>query len=121
MTVTVAPARGREHTRQSFFPPPVDAMRLLLALALVLPLVAACTPYIPLKTDFGTSAAVTKGDIPPEYAEFNAYDPNVNPVLTQQICATPYQPSDIITAAASPGQLVTAHGTCAPHQPIIGN
>ena len=115
------PRAGESTLGRAVFPTPVDAMRLLLALALVLPLIAACTPYIPLKTDFGTSAAVTKGDIPPEYAGFNAYDPNVNPVLAQQICATPYQPSDITTAAASPGQLVTAHGTCAPHQPIIGN
>lgn len=96
-------------------------MRLLLALALVSPLVAGCTPYIPLKTDFGTSAAVPKGDIPPEYAGFNAYDANVNPLLARQICATPYLPNDVTTADASPGQLVTAHGTCAPHQPLIGN
>jgi hypothetical protein len=96
-------------------------MQLLLALALVSPLVAGCTPYIPEKLDFGTSAAVPKGDIPPEYAEFNAYDPNVNPVLAQQICATPYVPSDVTTADASPGQLVTAHGTCALHRPLIGN
>ena len=96
-------------------------MRLLLAFALVSPLVAGCTPYIPLKTDFGTSAAVPKGDIPPEYAGFNAYDANVNPLLAQQICTTPYQPGDIAINDASPGQLVTAHGTCAPHRPIFGN
>ena len=96
-------------------------MRLLFALVLVSPLVVGCTPYIPMKTDFGTSAAVPKADIPPEYADFNAYDPNVNPVLAQQICATPYQPGDVMIAAASPGELVTAHGTCATHRPIIGN
>jgi hypothetical protein len=96
-------------------------MRKLAVFALALPLVAGCTPYIPLKTDFGTSAAVTKGDIPPEYAAFNAYDPAVNPLMAQQICATPYQPSDIRTNAASPGALVTERGTCATHQPIIGN
>jgi len=102
------------------FPLPVDAMRLLFALALVAPLVAGCTPYIPEKLDFGTSAAATKGDIPPEYAGFNAYDANVNPLLAQQICATSYQPGDVTTADASPGQLVTAHGTCAVHRPIVG-
>ena len=96
-------------------------MRLLFALALVSPLIAGCTPYIPLKSDFGTSAAVPKGDIPPEYAGFNAYDPSLNPVLAQQICATPYQPGDVATNDASPGQLVTAHGTCATHRPLIGN
>ena len=96
-------------------------MRLLFALALVTPLVAGCTPYIPEKLNFGTSAAVPKGNIPPEYAQFNAYDPNVNPVLAHQICATPYQPGDATIADASPGQLVTAHGTCATHLPIVGN
>jgi hypothetical protein len=96
-------------------------MRILAALALVSSLVAGCTPYIPLKTDFGTSAAVPKGDIPPEYAGFNAYDPGVNPLLAQQICATAYQPGDVRTNAASPGVLVTAHGTCATHQPIVGD
>ena len=96
-------------------------MRKLAVFALALPLVAGCTPYIPLKTDFGTSAAVWRGDIPPEYAAFNAYDPAVNPLMAQQICATPHQPSDIRTNAASPGALVTERGTCATHQPIIGN
>jgi hypothetical protein len=100
---------------------PVDAMRLLFALVLVSPLVAGCTPYIPIKADFGTSAAVTKGDIPPEYAGFNAYDAGVNPLLANQICATEYQPRDVSVSGASPGQLVTAHGTCATHVPIIGN
>ena len=96
-------------------------MRKPVVLAFALSLVAGCTPYIPLKSDFGTSAAVPKGDIPPEYAAFNAYDPAVNPLMAQQICATPYQPSDVRINAASPGELVTAHGTCATHQPIIGN
>jgi len=96
-------------------------MRLLFALTLLLPFVAGCTPYMPLKTDFGTTAAVPKGNIPPEYAGFNAYDPNVNPVLANQICATSYQPGYVTTSDANPGQLVTAHGTCAPHRPIVGN
>jgi hypothetical protein len=96
-------------------------MRLIFALMLVGPLAAGCTPYMPLKTDFGTSAAVPKGDIPPEYAGFNAYDPSVNGLLANQICATKYHPSDVTVSDASPGQLVTAHGTCAPHVPIIGN
>jgi hypothetical protein len=102
-------------------PPPVDAMRLQSALMLVVPLVAGCTPYLPMKTDFGTTAAVPAGSIPPEYAKFNAYDPKVNPLLANQICATPYQPNTVVTNDASPGQLVTATGTCATHQPILGN
>jgi hypothetical protein len=95
-------------------------MRLLFALALVSPLVASCTPYIPQKLDFGTTAAVPKGDIPPEYAGFNAYDPNTNALVANQICATSYQPGAVTTADASPGALVTASGTCAPHRPFTG-
>lgn len=96
-------------------------MRLLSVLMLVVPLVAACTPYIPMKTDFGTTAAVPTGPIPPEYAKFNAYDPKVNPLLANQLCATVYQPATVATDDASPGQLVAATGTCATHQPILGN
>jgi len=95
-------------------------MRLVLALALVSPLVAGCTPYLPEKLDFGTSAAIPKGNIPPEFAEFNAYDANVNPLLGEQICATSYQPRAVAVADANPGQLVTETGTCATHRPIIG-
>lgn len=98
----------------------LNAMRFLYALALAAPVLASCTPYIPAKYDFGTSAAVPKGAIPPEYAQFNAYDANVNPVLAKQICATSYQPGDVATADSSPGQLVTAHGSCTPHRPFIG-
>ena len=96
-------------------------MRFLFALAFVVPLVAGCTPYIPMKADFGTSAAVPQGPIPPEYAKFNNYDPKLNAVLADQICATPYQPSTAVPMDASPGQLVNATGTCATHQPVIGN
>jgi hypothetical protein len=95
-------------------------MRLLLATLLVVSLVAGCTPYIPERLDFGTSALTPKGDIPPEYAAFNKYDPSVNGVLGDQICATAYQPRAVTTADASPGQMVTATGTCAPHRVLIG-
>ena len=96
-------------------------MRSLSVLALLVPLVAGCTPYIPEKLDFGSTAAVPKGDIPPEYAGFNAYNPNVNSLMANQICATHYQPTSITTSDASPGALATAYGTCAVHRPITGN
>lgn len=86
-----------------------------------MPLVAGCTPYLPMKTDFGATAAVPTGTIPPEYAKFNAYDPKVGTVVASQVCATPFQPAQVTTMDASPGQLVNAVGTCAPHQPILGN
>jgi hypothetical protein len=96
-------------------------MRLIFALALVAPFVASCTPYLPMKDDFGVSAAAPKDDIPPEYASFNAYDPGVNALLADQICATPVQPRDVTTSDASPGQIVTGHNRCATHQPIVGS
>jgi hypothetical protein len=96
-------------------------MRSILALALLSPLVAACTPYIPLKADFGTSAAVPKGDIPAEFAAFNAYDANVNPLLARQICATKAIPTDVSVRDAAPGQMVTEHAICETHLPLIGN
>jgi len=95
-------------------------MRSLFALVLLAPLAAGCTPYIHERLDFGTSALAPKGDIPPEYAGFNNYDPNVNPVMAQQICATSYVPRTVTTADAAPGQLVTANGTCAPHRVLLG-
>ncbi len=95
-------------------------MRSLFALILVAPLAAGCTPYIPERLDFGTSALTPTGDIPPEYAQFNNYDPGVNSVMASQICATSYQPRQVITADAAPGQIVTATGTCAPHRVLIG-
>ena len=96
-------------------------MRPILISLLVAPLVAACTPFIPMKDDFGTSAAAIKGDIPPEYARFNAYDPGVNPLLADQLCATSVQPQDANVGEASPGQIVTAHQRCAYHVPVVGN
>ena len=62
-----------------------------------------------------------QGDIPPEYARFNAFDPSVNALLADQICATPYQPRDFAVSDATPGQIVTAHGRCATHIPIVGS
>jgi hypothetical protein len=95
-------------------------MRLPLAIVLIASLATGCTPYIPERLDFGTSALAPKGDIPPEYAAFNSYDPSVNEVLGNQICATGYQPRAVTTADASPGQMITATGTCAPHRVLIG-
>jgi hypothetical protein len=111
--------RWRVHTR-SVQLVPAGVMRSLLALLLVSPLIAGCTPYMPVKTDFGTSAMVPAGAIPPEYADFNAADSGVNALLANQICATSYRPGEAGTIDAQPGQLATARGTCAPHTPILG-
>jgi hypothetical protein len=83
--------------------------------------VAGCAPFIPVRDDFGTSAAVPAGDIPPEFAEFNAYDPAINPLLADQTCATPYQPQEQKYLAAAGGRIVQARGRCATHIPFWGN
>jgi hypothetical protein len=95
-------------------------MRSLAALVLAAPLFAGCSPYIPERLDFGTTAAVPKGETPPEYAAFNNYDPAVNAVLADQLCATEYQPRAVTTDDANPGELVRATGTCAPHRVLLG-
>jgi hypothetical protein len=95
-------------------------MRVLLALVIVPPLLAGCTAYIPVKDDFGTSALAPAGDIPPEFAEFNVYDPAVNGLLAAQYCATSYQPLDEQIRGADTGRLVQANGRCQTHIPLFG-
>ena len=95
-------------------------MRRLFALVLLPAIAAGCTPYIPVKDDFGTSALVPAGDVPPEFAEFNAYDPAVNPLLADQLCATPYEPLEAKSIGASSGRLVQARGRCQTHIPLFG-
>ena len=95
-------------------------MRVVFALCLMLPIVVGCTPFIPVKDDFGTSALVPAGDIPPEFAEFNLYNPGVNGLLADQICATPYLALEEKSVGATPGRLVEATTRCQTHIPIIG-
>ena len=95
-------------------------MRALLALVLLSGLVAGCTPYIPVKPGFGTSAAIPIGDIPPEFAEFNNFDPAVNTLLASQICATSYQLYNENGLGAVPGRIVQTYGRCRNHVPLFG-
>ena len=117
----VAPSHGDRHTPRALIPPRLTPMRPFVALALTLPLLAGCTPYMAMRTDFGTSALAPAGDIPPEFAAFNAYDTGLNLVLAAQLCATNFQPQETAITDAQPGQLVTTRGNCATHIPIIGN
>jgi hypothetical protein len=96
------------------------AMRAVLALVLLPSILAGCTPYIPVKDDFGTSALAPAGDMPPEFAEFNVYDPAVNTLLASQLCATPYQPLEEKILGASTGRLVQDRGRCRTHIPLFG-
>jgi hypothetical protein len=95
-------------------------MRALFASLLLPALVAGCTPYIPVKDDFGTSALSVAGDLPPEFAEFNTYDPGVNRLLADQLCATPYQLLEEKTQGAAPGRMIQARGRCQTHIPLWG-
>jgi hypothetical protein len=87
-------------------------MRHLPAFALTCLLIAGCTPYIPVRDEFSTSALKPTGTIPPEFAEFNNYNPQVDPLLADQICATPYERQVLKSAEAAPGEIVDATGRC---------
>jgi hypothetical protein len=80
-----------------------------------------CTPRIPVEDAFGTSALKPTGNIPPEFAEFNNYDPGVNAVLAQQSCATPYILLADKSLRGAPGELIAASGRCQPYQIWISN
>jgi hypothetical protein len=96
-------------------------MRVLFALMLMPLLIAGCTPGIPVENSFGTTALAPLGNIPPEFAAFNAFDPSINPLLADQYCATSYQPLEQKALGAAPGQLVYAGGRCRTHIPLIGD
>jgi hypothetical protein len=93
-------------------------MRNLLALAIIAAVLQGCADRIPLRDDFGTSALVPKGKIPPEFAEFNNYDANVNPIVANQICATSYIPMEQRSQPAQPGELSVWRGRCAPYHVV---
>jgi hypothetical protein len=58
--------------------------------------------------------------LPPEFVEFNVYDPAVNRLLADQLCATPYQPLEEKSLGAATGRLVQARGRCQTHIPLFG-
>lgn len=96
-------------------------MRALTALALLSLIGAGCTPNIPVKADFGTSALTPSGTIPPEFALFNNYDPRVNALLADQVCATPYIPEVDKQLAAAPGEIIAATGRCSRYAITLEN
>ena len=84
-------------------------------------LAGSCTPYIPVEDTFGTSALKPTGNIPPEFAEFNNYDPEVNGLLADQVCATPYILLKEKSLRAAPGELIAETGRCRLYQVTIHN
>lgn len=96
------------------------AMRAVIALAFTAAVAAGCTPYIPVRDEFGVSALVPAGGLPTEFASFNAYNPTIAPLVAEQICATRYTKLADKTLGATPGRLIQSRGRCEPHLPIIG-
>jgi len=95
------------------------ALRLL---SVLLPTLAGgCVPYIPVEDAFTTSALKPTGNIPPEFAEFNNYDHEVNALLADQVCATPYIPLQEKSLRAAPGELIAETGRCRPYVVSIHN
>jgi hypothetical protein len=94
-------------------------MRSLFTLIFLLVLLGGCVPEIPVKPEFGVSAQRPTGNIPPEFAAFNNYQPGVDALLADQICATPYVQEVEKTAPAAPGQIVSATGRCEPYTPFF--
>lgn len=99
----------------------VARMRILCTVALVAGVAAGCTPYIPVKDDFAVSALAAPGEVPPEFAAFNAYDPSVGGLLAEQICATPPTRLAAHSLAATPGQIERDTVRCDTHRPLLGN
>ena len=95
-------------------------MRTLPAFVLTCLLIAGCTPYIPVRDEFSTSALKPTGTIPPEFAEFNNYNPQVNALLADQICVTPYERQVVRSAEAAPGEIAEATGRCQTYAIALG-
>jgi hypothetical protein len=89
--------------------------------ALLVNLAVGCTTYIPVEDAFTASALKPTGNIPPEFAEFNNYDPEVNALLADQVCATPYIALQEKSLRAAPGELIAETGRCRPYAVTIHN
>jgi hypothetical protein len=96
-------------------------MRLCFVLALPAVLSSACTPFIPIKDAFSTSAVIAAGNIPPEFAEFNRYDPQVNAIVSDQMCATPYILNTEKSLRATPGEFIAWSGRCEQYKIRLDN
>jgi hypothetical protein len=96
-------------------------MRLALLVALASLLLAGCADRIPQKTGFGTTSLKPLGNIPPEFAAFNNYDPGVNAVLADQICAQPDVLLEQKNLPAQPGELIARRWRCQPYRVTFGN
>ncbi|HUC10141.1 MAG TPA: hypothetical protein VL985_06905 [Stellaceae bacterium] len=94
-------------------------MRASLAFVLLGLGAAGCTPSIPVEPSFDVSALTAPGEVPPEFAAFNRYDPRVNPLVAEQMCTTPYQPEVVRALSAVPGEILDEQAFCATYQPFF--
>jgi hypothetical protein len=96
-------------------------MRASLALALVVLLLGGCATPIPSKDDFGASALIAVGNVPPGFAEFNRFDPATNDLVADQLCATPFQRLEENALEATPGRFEQLMARCRTHVPLFGS
>lgn len=94
-------------------------MRIFPVVAVLGLFAASCTPNIPVEPAFNVSALRATGEIPPEFAAFNRYDPRVDPLLAEQTCTTPFETQVVRTAPAVPGELLDAQVYCRTYQPFF--
>ncbi len=93
---------------------------VLLAAALAGSLAGCATP-IPSKDDFGASALIATGDIPPEFVEFNRFGAATDDYIAGQLCATPFQRLDAQAMDAAPGRFEQLTARCRTHVPFFGS
>ncbi|MFZ3234586.1 MAG: hypothetical protein WA417_19295 [Stellaceae bacterium] len=96
-------------------------MRRSSALLLLCLVAAGCTPYLPIKDEFGVSALRATGEIPPEFAAFNRYEPRVNALLAEQVCATPDRTEAVKALEAVPGEILAAQVRCQTYKPFFAD
>jgi hypothetical protein len=96
-------------------------MRFIVLAAVVPTLFGGCTPFIPIKDAFSTSAVKPTGNIPPEFLAFNNYDPQANAVVADQLCATPFVLNTEKSLRATPGEFVAWRGRCEPYEIRLDN
>ena len=96
-------------------------MRRFSALLLLCTFAGGCTPYIPIKDEFGVSALRATGEIPPEFAAFNRYDPRINALLADQVCATPDHAEAVKALDAVPGEMLAAQVRCETYRPFFAD
>ncbi len=92
------------------------ATHAFLILATAAALLGGCANPIPVRRDIGVSALQKKGEIPPEFALFNNFDPRVAALLAGQLCATPYRVLEQKTMPMEPGELIAWRIKCEPYR-----